>query len=392
MKIFIQPNDVLFFRDGKPFEAGGDHIARLNFPPTPITFYGAIRTALISLELKNFDDFKDPNNLSKELKEVVGFANKIGVDTSGKPIFEICNGTLKITGFGMGILNSGKLKKIYPVPADVVKEKNNDKYFILIPGKMDVNEKVNMPIKDLLPLTNNNTVGKFLEEPAGFITEDGLNAYWKSEKLSENHFINVNEIFKCESRVCVSRDYKTHTAKEGMLYSIEFARMNEKVNDRANDKAGFFIEIEGLDKFEEKMKTQKAIRLGGESKSALCNYKVDWDSPVKPHISENLKVVTLTHSIFDNGWLPDGIDSNGEGKIEGVEVKLISAAMRKHVGIGGWDIVNNKSKPVRRAVPAGSVFLFKVISGNSERLSNKRLINIGQETEKGLGQAIIGGF
>ncbi|MFN3533317.1 MAG: type III-B CRISPR module-associated Cmr3 family protein, partial [Candidatus Brocadia sp.] len=32
MKIFIEPNDVLMFRDGKPFSGGDDHYARSTFP------------------------------------------------------------------------------------------------------------------------------------------------------------------------------------------------------------------------------------------------------------------------------------------------------------------------------------------------------------------------
>ena len=48
MRLFIEPSDVLLFRDGKPFSAGDDHAARSIFPPSPRTFQGAVRAAILS--------------------------------------------------------------------------------------------------------------------------------------------------------------------------------------------------------------------------------------------------------------------------------------------------------------------------------------------------------
>ena len=40
----LVPDDVLFFRDGKPNTRGSDHYLRSLFPPNPSTLYGALRT------------------------------------------------------------------------------------------------------------------------------------------------------------------------------------------------------------------------------------------------------------------------------------------------------------------------------------------------------------
>src|SRR5687768_8743082 len=40
----LVPDDVLFFRDGKPSSRGQDHELRSVFPPLPSVLYGAIRT------------------------------------------------------------------------------------------------------------------------------------------------------------------------------------------------------------------------------------------------------------------------------------------------------------------------------------------------------------
>ena len=39
----LMPDDVLFFRDGKPNSRGSDHYLRSLFPPNPSTLYGALR-------------------------------------------------------------------------------------------------------------------------------------------------------------------------------------------------------------------------------------------------------------------------------------------------------------------------------------------------------------
>lgn len=40
----LDPDDVLFFRDGRPSTLGEDHYLRSLFPFHPSTLYGALRT------------------------------------------------------------------------------------------------------------------------------------------------------------------------------------------------------------------------------------------------------------------------------------------------------------------------------------------------------------
>ena len=47
----LEPEDVLLFRDGRPFNAGQDFRAEGSFPPQPAPVVGAIRAALISPKL-----------------------------------------------------------------------------------------------------------------------------------------------------------------------------------------------------------------------------------------------------------------------------------------------------------------------------------------------------
>jgi CRISPR-associated protein Cmr3 len=383
MKLFIQPNDVLFFRDGRPFDAGGDHVARLQFPPTPVTFYGAIRAALIG-QIGSFQKFREDssNQQLQRLKDVVGSV----VRKNNEPL-EVKTGTLRISDFGLARKDGLKHPRLFPVPLDLAHDKDSKAYFLMNPEKVDTNTRVtNLPHKDLCLLSNTEAADKILESPSGFLTEAGLKAYLSSKSLQAEHFFGADSIFQREHRVGIERSTTTLTAEEGQLYSIEFARLNHDV--------GFCIEVDGLNGLEASLRNHKLLRLGGESRSARYE-KVAWNAVDKLEIPNGrFKLVFLTPAIFQNGWIPDGIGpSDLSGTIAGCSARLVAAAVGRPVGIGGWDIVKGESKPLRRAVPAGSVYYFECLEKNgSPVLEPNGVIHIGEEEfkKKGLGQAIIG--
>ncbi|MCS7299876.1 MAG: type III-B CRISPR module-associated Cmr3 family protein, partial [Spirochaetia bacterium] len=64
-------------------------------------------------------------------------------------------------------------------------------------------------------------------------------------------------------------------------------------------------------------------------------------------------------------WLPDGVnESTLEGSICGVRVELIYCVIGKYQRIGGWDMEKREPKPMKKAVPVGSVYYFKVLDNN----------------------------
>src|SRR5438552_10316090 len=77
----VFPDDVLFFRDGKPNTQGDDHYLRSLFPPYPSTLYGALRTQRLidfGVDLTGLDEarWKMLNaELRRELGEWAGFGS-----------------------------------------------------------------------------------------------------------------------------------------------------------------------------------------------------------------------------------------------------------------------------------------------------------------------------
>ncbi len=377
MKLFVQPNDVAFFRDGRPFDAGGDHVARLTFPPNPLTFYGAIRAALIAQQGASFEKFRKGGH-SKELKDVVGDGEKAG--------------SLEIVDFGIALAKGDEgLVRLFPIPLDIVKEKTSDdihsRYFVLSPERNHDEVIVNFPHKSLVPLGNSQTEGKFLTEPSGFLNGEALEAYLSDREIIASHFYKKESVFKPEYRVGIERNTRSHTAEEGQLYSVEFARLEEN--------AGFAVELDKLNGMDRVFINSKfpLLRLGGEARSARYS-TTDWSKPTPmPAANGRFKLVFLTPAVFGSGWIPDGIDPTTlGGAICKCEAKLVAAAVGRPIGIGGWDILKNDSKPTRRAVPAGSVYFFEATADRKfPELEPNGFVHVGSSdfTRQGLGQAII---
>ena len=76
-----------------------------------------------------------------------------------------------------------------------------------------------------------------------------------------------------------------------------------------------------------------------------------------------------------------------------VKLKLKSAIVDRWQPISGWDLDKNCPKPIRRMVPAGSVYFFEVIEGNAKELSKlwlKSVCDKDQDIKDGFGLALFG--
>jgi CRISPR-associated protein Cmr3 len=79
-----------------------------------------------------------------------------------------------------------------------------------------------------------------------------------------------------------------------------------------------------------------------------------------------LRMILATPAIFGNGWMPGWIDKETlKGRpplCRNLEVRLISAVTGRWAPISGWsyEAGHHGPKPLRRMVPAGSVYFFEV--------------------------------
>ena len=343
MKLFLQPNDTFFFRDGRPFTKGDQSEGYSIFPPPPSTILGALRTAYIAEhgDLPSFDAGK--------MAETIGTPNSLGF--------------MRLKGVFLADRKSGIY---YPIPLDLVvkkKEKDNILYPLEVcPNNANLKSNASLSLKYLLRWNGKEDVEA---ETSGKLKP----LYMQQYLLGKDRPIrfNPNEDFICdEPKIGIQRSRETLASEDNMLYRINMSRFQSRYSDMAT--LGFIADYECntlLPDNKGLLPDKGLFKLGGEGKSFL--YELSKHNPdpfptkddvdkLRKAIKDSgvFKLYFATPAIFKDGYLP---------KTNLKSIELVTAAVGKSVPIGGWNMKENKPKPTRRAVPAGSAYYYKMLEG-----------------------------
>lgn len=334
--------DPLFFRDGKPFTMGSDHVTTSQFPPSPGVVYGALRTLF----------FAHHSLLFARLKKTNAWGQK-GVDPTA---------VLRLRGL---YLKRGN-ELLVPLPLDCVREVREkgqkDEAPTAILARRRVEGISNYPLPQVLvsPFSDDRrvepveqalcTATDFVKYLTGASRRGPVPVQLRSSRSPS--------LVVTEYKVGIGRSPATGHVREGMLYRAGMVRLHPDVSlvvDYEADKsapnnAPFVLPERGV------------LRLGGEGRTAVFTHEepTAWPAPeVDPRA---FKVVLLTPALFANGWHPGWLRIEAEkgyvGTFRGVTVELLAAAVGRYVNVGGFDMSKGRPKPMWRAVPAGSVYYF----------------------------------
>jgi CRISPR-associated protein Cmr3 len=329
MIVKIDALDTLFFRDGKPFTMGEDTWANGVFPPSPSVIYGALRSAYFS------------NHIDE-----LGKANEVDDPTKG----------LKIKGLHFLIGND----IYFSLPLDCVKEKEDkDKPVKVSTLSMRKDKSLNNCPTTYI-LSNKND--KKIEHVADGLVRKSMFEKYLILQLPEKFSIQkIGDYLISESKIGIMRSAETHTSEEGKLYRTDMRRLSNK----NNEKLSIIVDFEGMD-----LPDRGLLKFGGEGKAVSYEqFKAVDFSIANFNLNENkFKLYLSTPAIFEKGWLPKWIDEKTlTGTYKGLKLKLLTASIGKPVHIGGFDIKEIQPKPMRKSVPAGSVYYFEIIEGNIQK-------------------------
>lgn len=303
--IKIIPIDTLFFRSGKPFTAGMDSWTESTFLPNPSVIWGALFSVLFSEGKVNRNRLAD-----NEIKK------------------------LKIEN--IYLYNEKKQIVLIPAPLDIFVDENGNYH---LPKYKDVTFSSNYPLR-VLSMVEGKDV-KQIENM--FIEINSLYKHYVNQYRRNLQLYDFNEIFVSDYKVGIRRNRKTLSSEEKQLYRIDLTQFREEWS--------FLIEYELKEiKFPEK----GILKLGGEGKTA--RYECINKTPATLESAQKLKkelkienyikILLKTPAYFENGWGPKTDN-------------LLCASVGKPLYIGGFDMAKRKPKPMKRYVPAGSVFVFK---------------------------------
>jgi CRISPR-associated protein Cmr3 len=108
-----------------------------------------------------------------------------------------------------------------------------------------------------------------------------------------------------------------------------------------------------------------------------------------------VRMVLATPAVFKDGWKPGWLTTGLEGDLSGVKLKLVGASNGRWKAVSGWSLAPPRGpKPIRRMVPAGSVYFFEVEKpGDAAPLADLWLQSVSddqQEQRDGFGLALWG--
>jgi CRISPR-associated protein Cmr3 len=361
----IIPDDLLFFRDGRPSTRGDDHYLRSLFPPNPSTLYGALRTrrlldagvSLRELRKSGRELWEElPDELRSELGAWGGF------------------GTLEIRG---PWLVSDKDGVLLPAPADLAVVVPREEDTTSITGARSHHEEPPLPFAGTVvvrflaaedPGGRHSHQGRLLHPftwegggwaawtdpapprvvPGWWLTPQGLAAWAEGSAPAPADLVHSSALWLDEARVGVGLQADQRTSADGQLYTFGFIRLRPGIS------LGFDARGTGLE-------PGRRVVLGGEGRTGwLAEGPILPASPVPSTPASGLRVALATPALSASGAALPGFAAVGTaGELLGTTTRLSGALVSGHTLVGGWDLARSRPKPLRRAIPVGSVGLLQ---------------------------------
>ena len=381
----LTPHDPLVARDGRPFGAGqGNRMRGLSWP-LPSVFAGSFRTALVKAGSGDF---------------------------SG----DIPQRLMQIAVAGAFPVHGGELH--LPAPNDAVAEPNENGTGIkflhrVIPqpitGGCDLPEDGLRPV--MLSESQAGEDFKPAEVPAWWPV--GKYAQWLlgNEVRFDSSFLR-SPLQETRDHVCL--DAERGAAAEGQIFAtagLNVTRLPRFGVDGSMPLHERLAEITlsgriTIPDFETTLTIGQQFGiwhpLGGERRMVhwqRCQQAITgWECP--PAIRDALKTATkirmilATPAIFKDGWKPGWLTEGREGEQSGVKLKLVGASNGRWKAVSGWSLAPPRGpKPIRRMVPAGSVYFLECEPGAAASLADRWLESVSddpQERRDGFGLAVWG--
>ncbi|NLK53021.1 MAG: hypothetical protein GX295_11375 [Syntrophomonadaceae bacterium] len=359
----FQPFDTLFIRDGTPFNAGEGGMWGIKslFPPPITTCQGAIRTALA------YGRGWTPGH-NELWPEELGGPNDLGVLELRGPFMRregdlLYEAPLLVLGNRSG--QDITFHRLYPLVKKRITCDLNPKQGIVLPG---LKEKA----PGAQPLT-------------GFwFTKKGIEDVLAGGIPSSQDVFQSNELWDKEGRVGIALNRKKRTAQDSQLYSTFHVRMQRGVS--------FCVRVEGVPD-DWHRQAPPHITFGGEGRVASIKPEPDGGEylPRMPELETDGGKVRFTVILITPAFFAEQTQEViRQGPIAWIPGKCISACMGKAVQLGGWDMARGKPRSLQAFLPAGTTWFFEAEEKYGEQIKALHGACLGENTEMGYGQVIIG--
>jgi CRISPR-associated protein Cmr3 len=344
--LILEPLDVLFFRDGRPFEAGIRVGGRTIIPQT---LAGAFRTALLE---RAGCDFRA---LGGAMHRGSSFAAALA-DQSAE-LSTIADISVRGPWFYR------EDEPLTPVPADLVRA-DDGSYARLTPLKGQL-PGWSPDEPGLLPLWIKSHAR--YDRASGYVTVTGLARYLAGDLPRPDEIVGFDKVADDDSRVGIVIRSDTMTTERSLIYAADYLALTPGVS--------LYAELTGPEAVLGGAFTgESAIPLGGQGRYVRVRRRtrpIEW--PTAPPGGEGRLLLLTAPAPFLAGWRPEGLD-------------IAAAAVPGHVAVSGWDLARRGPKRTRFAAAAGAVYFCRGFPETGDRTS---LCN-GEDAALGWGSFLTG--
>lgn len=341
LAIFLEPLDVLFFRDGRPFGA----TSRVKSgQPLPQTFFGAVCTALLE---KYGCDFAQ---LSTYVRQAGSADLASAFEASGAPRW-IAH--IQTRGPWLARKPSDNASPIVYIPMPAIihaskssRQQNRKLYHRLAP----LNPNTKLPgwhdRQGLHPLWLRSLEPT---EPAeGYLSLDGLRTLLINQMPKADDIVSSHQLFGYDMRTGIEINQQRLVSEEGKIYGIELLMLAPGV--------GYYGEvILPPDAPRNAFEGIRTLSFGGEARRVGCQLvpSVSWPNVQPRHDQEKPLIILTTPGLFTAGWKPKWLES-----------WIHAAAVPAFLAASGWDLARGGPKPTRFAAASGSVYFLNSLPNN----------------------------
>lgn len=366
--VCLEPCDVLFFRDGRPFAAASYGESGL---PLPQTLAGALCTRLLEVAGCDAAGFERLSTLVKSGSTFPAAAE----ETCGAGWV----GQVQARGPWLCRVTKGRpvLEDVFvPVPATLHRPKaarpSDGQGFVrldpLSKGRSLPGWQPLLPtMRPLWPREHLPT-----ERCSGYLTREGLSVFLSGETPdpTAGHWLAEGEIFDYDRRTGIGVDAERYTAEHGLIYGVRYLVL----------KPGIALYAEIVlppDAPKEVLTSRQSLPFGGEGRRAAMQPVEPFDWPAAlPGAGQGTLLLLTTPGLFDSGqdgesWRPACLDG---------DLPLLGAAVPGFVPVSGWNLALSGPKPNRFAVPAGSAYF---LAGNAQGLPEDSLADSPEDRRQG---------
>ena len=289
----IDPLDVLFFRDNRPFNVGMRGVGDL---PLPQTLAGALRTHVWRQLGLNFD------RLSERVRQDLSAESDLTTVVAALlPAADAWAAYIKIRGPWLAIAQADSTtpRPLVPMPADLatVGKKSAEGEIIRLRPRQYVPPGWRPRQPGMVPFWDAEHAD--FERAQGYLTLDGVQRYLDGDTPGKKQQMQPHALYDWENRVGIAVEADRNRAEDHMLYSVRLLRLRSGVSFYAE------VEVDDAPVVDAKQWLQGTLAFGGEGRRAQVTVlpePVTWPQPKTT--GAGTLAVLLTPGIFGLSDLP----------------------------------------------------------------------------------------